>query len=112
MDWKEKLADIRTELKSFNAASPDLSKAFGALGKAAKTHPALDTKTIELIATGIAIADRCEPCIMFHTEALIKLGTTREEYIAMLGISIQMGGGPSLMYAGKALEIYDQFSES
>lgn len=110
MDWTSKLNEMKTNLGSLNKAAPEATKAFNALGKAAKTGQALDTKTIELIALGIAVADRCEPCIAFHTAALIKLGTSREEYSDALGICIQMGGGPSLMYAAKALDCYDELA--
>lgn len=110
MTWTKKLADMRTHLRSLNQAVPDTTKAFSGLSKAAKTGQALDTKTIELIALGIAVADRCEPCIAFHTDALIKLGCTRQEYSDALGICIQMGGGPSLMYTAKALACFDELA--
>lgn len=110
MSWTGKLDEMKSNLRSLNQAAPDVTKAFGGLGKASKTGQALDTKTIELIALGIAVADRCEPCISFHTDALIKLGCTREEFSDALGICIQMGGGPSLMYAAKALACYDELA--
>ncbi|MFK5998371.1 MAG: carboxymuconolactone decarboxylase family protein, partial [Rhodobacterales bacterium] len=34
----------------------------------------------------------------------------REEVSDVLGMAIQMGGGPSLMYAAKALDCYDQLA--
>ena len=45
-----------------------------------------------------------------HVEALIKAGATRDEVADVLGMSIQMGGGPSMMYAAKALDCYDALS--
>lgn len=110
MYWNQLLTDMRAKLKSLSGAAPELTKSFGGLSKIAKTGQSLDTKTLELVALGIAIADRCEPCIAFHTEALVKLGTTREEFSDALGICIQMGGGPSLMYASKALACFDEFT--
>ena len=107
MSWQDKLDDTRTELRNLNGAIPDTAKAFGALGKAAKDSGVLDYKVKEFIALGISIADRCEPCITLHTEALVKAGATREEIGDVLSMSIQMGGGPSLMYAAKALACYD-----
>lgn len=110
MSWTEKLDEMKANLRTLNAAAPEATKAFQTLGKAAKTGQVLDTKTIEFIALGIAVADRCEPCIMFHTAALIKLGCTREEFSDALGICIQMGGGPSLMYTAKAIACFDELS--
>lgn len=110
MSWTEKLDQMKSELKTLNAAIPETAKAFGALGKSAKTGSALDGKTLELIALAISVADRCEPCIEFHTEALVRLGATRAEIADTLAMCVQMGGGPSLMYSAKALACFDEFA--
>lgn len=88
---------------------PDTMKGFSAMAQGATADAALDEKTKELIAMGIAIALRCDGCIGFHTKSLVKLGTTRQEFEEMLGVAIYMGGGPSLMYAAQALDAWDQF---
>ncbi len=110
--WTEKTDEMMGQLKALNAAAPEMARAFGALGKAAKAPSALDTKTVELVALGISVADRCEPCIGFHTSALVKLGATRDEIADVLAMCVQMGGGPSLMYAAKALDCFDEVSGS
>lgn len=110
MSWTEKLSATRTGLRTLNGAIPDTAKGFGALSKAAKEGGALDVKTKEFVALGIAIADRCEPCIMLHVDALRKTGATREELADVLSMCIQMGGGPSMMYAAKALECWDELT--
>lgn len=110
MSWKEKLADTRSGLRNLNGAIPDTARAFGALGKSVKEGGTLDYKTKEFVALGISVAVRCEPCISLHVEALIKAGATREEVADVLAMSIQMGGGPSMMYAAKALECFDELT--
>ena len=72
---------------------------------------ALDKKTKELIALALGVAARCDGCIGFHTEALVKLGATREEVEEALGMAVYMGGGPSLMYAADAIAAYEQFQQ-
>ena len=47
--------------------------------------------------------------MLFRSQALVKLGATRAEFEDMLGMCIYMGGGPALMYAGKALQAYEEF---
>lgn len=59
---------------------------------------------------GISVADRCEPCISLHVEALAKAGATRDEIADVLGMCIQMGDGPSMMYAVKALGCIDELA--
>ena len=111
MSAKDKLKDTRNQLRALNRVIPETAAAFADLGKTVKQDGALSYKEKEYVALGIAVATRCEPCILFHTEALVKLGATRDEVGEVLATCIQMGGGPGLMYAGKALEIYDQLTE-
>ena len=42
-------------------------------------------------------------------EALVRLGATREEVEETLGMTIYMGGGPSLMYAADAISAFEEF---
>ena len=83
---------------------------FSAMAQAATKPGALDRKTKELIALAIGVATRCDGCIGFHTEALVRLGATRLEVEEALGMAIYMGGGPSLMYAADALAAFEQFT--
>ncbi len=110
MDWKTKNADIRDQLRVLNRAIPETAKGFGALSKGVKEAGVLDYKVKEFIALGIAISQRCESCIGLHVEALLKAGATREEVGDVLAMSVQMGGGPALMYAAKAMTAWDELT--
>jgi len=111
MDWSDRIDDQRRELRALNALIPDTARAFGGLGKAVKEGGNLDLKTKEFLALGMSIIIRCEPCIALHVEALVRAGATREELGDVLAMSIQMGGGPAMMYAGHALACYDELSK-
>jgi len=102
---------ISGDLRKLRQDIPDTMKAFAALAQAANRAGALDRKTKELIALAIGIATRCDGCIGFHTEALVKLGATRQEVEETLGMAVYMGGGPSLMYAADAISAYEQFEK-
>lgn len=112
MTWTDKINGTRDQLRTLNRTIPDTARAFGALGKSVKEGGTLDFKTKEYVALGIAIATKCEACIVLHIEALVKAEATREEVADVLAMTIQMGGGPSMMYAAKALECYDEFSKA
>ncbi|SLN52783.1 Carboxymuconolactone decarboxylase family protein [Roseovarius gaetbuli] len=112
MTWSDTLNDTRSDLRALNALIPDTARAFGGLGKAVKEGGTLDFKTKEFVALGIAVATKCQPCIALHIEALIKAGATREEIGDVMGMCIQMGGGPAMMYAAKALACYDELRTS
>lgn len=110
MSWSDTRAQMRRALGTWNQAAPDVASGFTVLSKAAKAEGALDLRTKELIAIAIAVADRCEPCIMFHIDALSAAGGSREELVDALGMCVQMGGGPSVMYSAKALECWDELA--
>jgi AhpD family alkylhydroperoxidase len=109
-DWGAMTRAYATQLRDVRAGIPDVMKSFSATAQAALRANALDTKTKELLSLGIAVAIRCDPCIAFHAEAAVKQGASREEILETVGIAIYMGAGPSVMYAAKALEAFDQFA--
>ena len=111
MDYPAFIAATRDQSRTLARALPDTMKGFATLSKAAKGGAALGIKEKEFVALGISVAVRCEPCIAFHVEALMKAGATREELSDVLAMAIQMGGGPAVMYAGKALDCWDQLSD-
>ncbi len=110
MSYTEKMAAMRNDLRALNKTIPEAAQGFGALSKGVKEHGVLGIKEKEFVALGIAVGVRCEPCIMFHVEALMKAGATREELGDVLAMAIQMGGGPAMMYAGKALACWDELA--
>jgi AhpD family alkylhydroperoxidase len=87
-------------------------KSFNDLGRAATAAGTLDAKTKELIALALSVAARCDPCIGFHMQTLVKLGATRQEIDETLGVTTYMGGGPSLMYAANAIAAFEEFSRA
>lgn len=108
--YKEITADISASLAKMRKEIPDVMNGFNALSQAATKDGALSKKTKEFIALALGIAAHCDGCIGFHTQALIKLGVTREEFLETLSMAVYMGGGPSLMYAAEALKAFEEFS--
>lgn len=100
---------ISAGMKSLRQDIPETMQGFSALAKAATKPGALDAKTKELIALAIGVATRCDGCIGFHMDALVRLGATRAEVVETLGMAVYMGGGPSVMYAADAMHALDQF---
>jgi AhpD family alkylhydroperoxidase len=107
--YKETIADISVSLSKMRKEMPDTMNAFHALSQSATKDGALSKKTKELIALALGIAAHCDGCIGFHTQALVKLGVSREEFLETLSMAVYMGGGPSLMYAAEALSAFEEF---
>lgn len=101
---------VSASLRKLRHGIPDVTKSFSALASAATAPGALDVKTKELIAVALGVAARCDACIGFHVQALIKLGATRSELDEALGMAVYMGGGPSLMYAAEAVTAWEEFA--
>ena len=110
MGYKDEITDMRNELRALYKAIPEATGGFSALSKAVKDNGPLSVKEKEYVALGMAVAMRCTPCINFHVEALMKAGASREELGDVLAMAIQMGGGPSVMYAGHALACWDELA--
>jgi AhpD family alkylhydroperoxidase len=110
-DYRQITADISRNLRALRKDVPAAMQGFSALAQGATAQGALDKKTKELIALAIGVATRCDGCIGFHSEALVKLGATRGEVEEALAMAVYMGGGPALMYAADALGAFEQFQE-
>jgi AhpD family alkylhydroperoxidase len=103
---------VSAGLSTLRTGTPEVMKSFSDLGRAATSDGTLDAKTKELIALALSVAARCDPCIGFHMQTLVKLGATRQEIDETLGVTTYMGGGPSLMYAANAIAAFDEFSQA
>lgn len=110
MDWDAFMETTVDDITTMSKEMPETVKGFNLMGAAAKKSGALDEKTKEIMALGIAIATRCDSCIGFHVKSLIRLEITREELCEALAMATYMGGGPSYAYSAKALKAFDQFS--
>ena len=111
MDWEKYMNEVVTEIATLSEELPETARGFGVMGAAAKNSGALDEKTKEIMALGIAVATRCESCIGFHIKSLVRLGLTREELCEALAMATFMGGGPSYAFSAKALSAFDTFKK-
>lgn len=88
---------------------PEVMAGFGEMHVSAIAKGALDTKTKELIALGIAISVHCDGCIAFHVHDALNAGASRQETLEAIGVAILMGGGPSMVYGCEAMEALNEF---
>lgn len=109
--YPEITKDISASLRELRQEAGETMAGFSTLTQAAMKEGVLSAKTKELIAMALGVAARCDGCLGFHAEKLVKLGATRSEVAEALGVAIQMGGGPSLMYAADGYRAFLQFEE-
>lgn len=108
--FADRIAETDAYVSQLLHLVPDSVKAYGSVSKAAQVPGALDHKTKELIALAISVATRCDGCIAYHARNSVKAGATRQEIAEMLAVTLQMGGGPSMVHAADALRAYDEFA--
>jgi AhpD family alkylhydroperoxidase len=89
------LEKFRGDLERMRVAAPGVVKGFGGLFQAVMKDGALKTKEKELVALGIAVAQRCEPCINLHVQKCLEAGNSAAEILEAAGVAVMMQGGPA-----------------
>ncbi|MCK9326980.1 MAG: carboxymuconolactone decarboxylase family protein [Bacteroidales bacterium] len=103
-NFKEQAQRVYNFIGTLSKEHPKVAEGFMALNKGAEADNVLSKKVKELLALSIAIAIRCEGCIACHVKAALEAGATQEEIVETIGVTISMGGGPSIVYGEKAYQ--------
>jgi AhpD family alkylhydroperoxidase len=107
-DALEAIVPLGRELREL---IPEVYSAFTRLSKAAQTPGALDSKTKEFIALALSIYSHCDGCIASHSRNLAKLKATEQEVAELIGVCIQMMGGPGTVYGPRAFAAFKSFND-
>ncbi len=108
-DYRELAREVSSSAAALRQGLPDAMAGFAAVGKGTYFDGALSTKFKELIALALCVASRCDGCVAYHAKRVSELGASRDEVLETIGVAIQMGGGPSMVYGGEALRAFDSF---
>ena len=96
-EWPARLEKAKT-------AMPDAVRGFGGLFAAVMKEGALSVREKELIALGIGMATRCDPCIHLHIQKSVEAGASREQILEAASVAVMMQGGPTFTYLPKVVE--------
>jgi AhpD family alkylhydroperoxidase len=105
-DAKEKLHAAKGRLGALAKETPDLFEGFIKISKTATREGQFTAAQKELVATAVAVTQGCDDCILYHVDAAKRLGADEAILIEALEVAVEMGGGPAVMYAGKALDAF------
>lgn len=97
----ETWTDTMNEMKR---QAPEIGRAFAAMYPKLMGEGALSVREKELIALGIGMAIRCEPCVYAHTEKAVHAGATREQLLEASGVVVAMQGGPGYVHVPELIE--------
>ncbi|NVM54235.1 MAG: 2-oxo acid dehydrogenase subunit E2 [Candidatus Helarchaeota archaeon] len=102
------LGHIPAQMDLIGHHNPQLITDFVRMHRDALQDGALSSKTKGLIALGIAVTIGCKSCMKWHLVEALEAGATDEEIAEALGVTIFMGGGPSLMHAEEVADALKQ----
>jgi AhpD family alkylhydroperoxidase len=105
-DIQGRLKAAKARLGAVAKVTPALMEGFAKISKTATAEGRFSAAQKELIATALAVAKGCDDCILYHVDGAKRHGAQEADLVEVLEVAVEMGGGPALMYAGKALETF------
>ncbi|MEM8914731.1 MAG: carboxymuconolactone decarboxylase family protein [Pseudomonadota bacterium] len=103
---KAALSAAKVRVGALVKATPALFEGFSKISKTATANGSFSAAEKELMATAIAVVQGCEDCILYHVEGAKKHGAEETALVEALEVAVEMGGGPAVMYAAKALDAF------
>jgi len=92
---------------NMKAQAPFIAQGFAAMYQKLMGEGALSLREKELIAIGIGMAIRCEPCVFAHVEKAVKAGATRDQLLETAGVVVAMQGGPGYVHVPELIDAMD-----
>jgi AhpD family alkylhydroperoxidase len=96
--------DVQRQFRRMRELAPEAYRAFLDFDGKAFAPGALDAKTKELIAVGIAHITQCPWCIDAHTGRATKAGATDKELGEVIFVSMAMAAGAAWAHGGLTLQ--------
>ena len=97
-ETKEFFQKFQGDTEKMKQQIPSITTGFGTLFSKVMGEGALTVREKELIALGIGVAVKCEPCIRLHVEKSLKAGATKEQMLEAASVAVMMGGGPAFTH--------------
>ncbi|HUV39304.1 MAG TPA: carboxymuconolactone decarboxylase family protein [Planctomycetota bacterium] len=94
-DTKAYYSKWKQDFEKMKVHTPAAFQGFAALFSKTMAENTLPVKTKELVAVGIAVAQRCVPCINLHVQKSLAAGANAEEILEAASVAVMMAGGPA-----------------
>lgn len=105
-EQKDQLTEAKLRMGEFAKSASDMMSAFQKVSKVATTSGSFSVGQKELIAVALSVAKGCDDCILYHVDGAKRHGADEAALIEILEVAVEMGGGPAVMYAGRALRAW------
>jgi AhpD family alkylhydroperoxidase len=100
--------DVPKQFKRMRELAPEAYRAWLEFDKKAFTAGALDGRTKELIALGIAHITQCPWCIDAHVKKAENAGASEQELAEVIFVAMAMAAGAAWAHGGLALQCQDE----
>jgi len=104
LDWNAYQSELSKTIPQFAKLSPDSLKGYQTLSSANSANSHLGEKIRQLVSLAVAVTTRCDGCIVFHTDAALKAGASKEEIAEALGVAMAMNAGAALIYSLRVMD--------
>ena len=104
--------DVRRQFKRMRELAPEAYRAFLEFDGKAFAPGALDAKTKELIAVGIANITQCPWCIDAHTARATKAGASDQELGEVVFVAMAMAAGAAWAHGGLTLQCLEEHANA
>jgi AhpD family alkylhydroperoxidase len=100
--------DVARQFKRMRELAPEPYRAWLEFDKKAFQPGAIDGKTKELIALGIAHVTQCPWCIDAHVKRAEKAGASEQELAEAIFVAMAMASGAAWSHGGLMLQCQDE----
>ena len=100
--------DVARQFKRMRELAPEPYRAWLEFDKKAFQPGAIDGKTKELIALGIAHVTQCPWCIEAHAKRAEKAGASEPELAEVIFVAMAMASGAAWSHGGLMLQCQDE----
>ncbi len=109
-DVKAFLDDFAASIPRVKGEVPATIEGFMGLFSKVMADGALTVREKELVALGIAVAQRCIPCINLHVQKCLKAGADRKQVLEAASVAVMMQGGPAYTHLPPVLKALDELA--
>ncbi|HXJ34778.1 MAG TPA: carboxymuconolactone decarboxylase family protein [Candidatus Eisenbacteria bacterium] len=100
--------DVGRQFKRMRELAPEVYRSWLDFDRKAFEAGALDVKTKELIALGIAHITQCPWCIDAHVKKSEKAGASEKELAEVIFVAMAMASGAAWSHGGLMLQCQDE----
>jgi len=101
---KEFFEKFKNDVAKMKEQSPDTVNGFAAMFSKIMKDGAISLKEKEFVALGIAVAQRCVPCIRAHVQKSLDAGANAQQILEAASVAVMMGGGPAYTHIPMVIE--------